>query len=147
MTVKNNNKLKICISANGDNLNSFLDPRFGRALFFLIISSEGKLIKSIKNTGKQAMRGAGVTAAQIVADEKVDVIITGNIGPNASIVLSASKIKIFIGLPETPILDIIKKYQENKLQEIVGTEFSHHNPNQEFGDRKGIGRNRNQRSN
>ena len=144
MTVKNNNKLKICISANGDNLNAFLDPRFGRAMFFLIINSDGKLIKAIKNTGQQAMRGAGVTAAQIVADEKVDVIITGNIGPNASIVLGTSKIKIFIGLPETPILDIIKKYQENKLQEIVGTEFSHHNSGQGFGGKKGIGRNRNQ---
>lgn len=143
MTVKNNKKLKICISATGDSLNASLDPRFGRAIFFLIINSEGELIKAIKNTGKQAMRGAGVTAAQIVADEKVDVIITGNIGPNASIVLSASKIKIFIGLPETPILDVIKKYQENKLQEIVGTEFSHNNSGQGLGDKKGVGNNRN----
>ena len=124
MSVREKNEIKICISATGDNLSAFLDPRFGRAMFFLIINSEGELIKAIKNTGKQAMRGAGVTAAQIVADEKVDVIITGNIGPNASMVLSASKIKIFVGIPETPILDIIKKYQENKLQQAVETKVS-----------------------
>jgi len=124
MSVRKNNEIKICISATGDNLNAFLDPRFGRAMFFLIINSEGELIKAIKNTGKQAMRGAGVTAAQIVTDEKVNVIITGNIGPRASMVLSASKIKIFVGIPETPILDIIKKYQEDKLQESVEAKVS-----------------------
>jgi len=124
MTVRENNEIKICISATGDNLDAFLDPRFGRAMFFLIINSEGRLIKAIKNTGKQAMRGAGVTAAQIVTDEKVNVIITGNIGPNASMVLSASKIKIFVGIPETPILDIIKKYQEDKLQQAIEAKVS-----------------------
>ncbi len=147
MTVKKNNELKICISATGDNLDAFLDPRFGRAMFFLIINPEGKLIKAIKNTGEQAMRGAGVTAAQIVADEKVDVLITGNIGPNASIVLNSSKIKIFLGIPETPIQDIIRKYQENKLQQIVEEKFSYPSSKPGFGHGKMGIRGGNQRIN
>jgi predicted Fe-Mo cluster-binding NifX family protein len=139
MSTKKDDELKICISATGDNLNAFLDPRFGRAMFFLIVNPEGKLIKAIKNTGKQAMRGAGVTAAQIVADEGVDVIITGNIGPNAAIVLGTSKIKIFVDIPETPILDVIKKYQENKLQEAVDIKFSQSGPGLGRGGRRGVG--------
>jgi predicted Fe-Mo cluster-binding NifX family protein len=141
MFKKRSEELKICISATGNNLDAFLDPRFGRAMFFLIVDSNGKLIKAIKNTGEQAMRGAGVTAAQIVADEKVDILITGNIGPNASIVLGTSKIKVFIGIPETPIIDVIKKYQENKLQEAVDVKFSQSGPGLGRGGRGGMDQN------
>ncbi|KPK78839.1 MAG: hypothetical protein AMJ89_00185 [candidate division Zixibacteria bacterium SM23_73] len=112
--------MKICISATGDNLNAALDPRFGRAVYFLVIDDKGKLIKSIKNTGVQAMRGAGITAAQIVAAEKVDAVITGNIGPNALMVLGSSGIKIFFGTPMMNIKDVIKEYQNGKLQEATG---------------------------
>lgn len=62
--------MKICISSAGSDLNASLDPQFGRATHFLIIDNKGKLIKAIKNTGAQAMRGAGISAAQIVANEK-----------------------------------------------------------------------------
>jgi len=112
--------MKICISATGNNLDAALDPRFGRTMYFLIVDDKGKLIKVIKNTGVQAMRGAGITAAQIVAKEKVDVVITGNIGPNASTVLGSSGIKIFLGNPAMSVRDILQEYQKGRLQEATG---------------------------
>jgi len=112
--------MKICISATGNNLDAALDPRFGRAVYFLIVDDKGKLIKAIKNTGVQAMRGAGITAAQIVAKEKVNVVITGNIGPNASMVLSSSGIKIFLGSPGMSVRDALQEYQKGKFQEATG---------------------------
>ena len=111
--------MKICISATGNNLNSTLDPRFGRAEYFLIVDDKGELVKVIKNTGIQAMRGAGITAAQIVAKEKVNVVITGNIGPNASMVLNDSGTRIFLGSPTMKVRDILREYQKGKLQEIT----------------------------
>jgi len=110
--------MKICISAVGNNLNATLDPRFGRAIYFLIVNDKGKLIKAIKNSGVQAIRGAGVAAAQLVVNEKVDAVITGNIGPNASMVLINSGVKIFFGDPSMKIKDILQKYQEGGLQEM-----------------------------
>lgn len=112
--------MKICISATGNNLDAGLDPRFGRAIYFLIVDDKGKLIKVIKNTGVQAMRGAGITAAQIIAKEKVGVVITGNVGPNASMVLGSSGIKIFLGNPAMSVRDVIQEYQKGKLQEATG---------------------------
>ncbi len=111
--------MKICVSATDNNLDASLDPRFGRAMYFLIVDDKGKLIKAIKNTGVQAMRGAGVTAAQIVAKEKVDIVITGNIGPNAFMVLGSSKIKIFFGNPAMNVRDVLQEYQRGKLQETT----------------------------
>lgn len=111
--------MKICITSVGNNLNSDLDPRFGRAAYFLIVDDKGKLIKAIENTGAQAMRGAGITAAQIVAKEKVDIVITGNIGPNASMVLGASGIKIFLSSPGMNVQDVLQEYQKGKFQEAT----------------------------
>jgi len=111
--------MKICISATGNNLDVALDPRFGRAMYFLIVDDKGKLIKAIKNTGVQAMRGAGITAAQIVAKEKVEAVITGNVGPNASMVLGSSGIKIFLGNPTMSVRDVFQDYQKGKLQEAT----------------------------
>jgi len=107
--------MKICISAVGNNLNVALDPRFGRAVYFLIVDDKGKLTKAIKNTGIQAMRGAGITAAQIIAEEKVNVVITGNIGPNASMVLNSSGIKVFLGNPTMKVKDVIQEFKQGKL--------------------------------
>jgi len=112
--------MKICITATGNNLDTALDPRFGRAMYFLIVDDKGKLIKVVKNTGVQAMRGAGITAAQIVADEKVKIVITGNVGPNASMALDSSGIKIFIGNPGMNVRDVFQEYQKGKLQEATG---------------------------
>ncbi len=109
--------MKICISSQGDNLNAPLDPRFGRAMYFLIVNKKGKLLKAIKNTGTQAMHGAGVTAAQIVADEKVDVVISRNIGPNAFMALASLGIKIFLGTPGMTVKDAFEAYQDGQLSE------------------------------
>ncbi|XOB41088.1 MAG: NifB/NifX family molybdenum-iron cluster-binding protein [Candidatus Nealsonbacteria bacterium] len=111
--------MKICISATGNNLDTPLDPRFGRAVYFLIVDDKGELIKVIKNTGVQAMRGAGVTAAEIVAKEKVKVVITGNIGPNASLALSSSGIKVFLSSPAMSVRDAVTEYQKGKLKETT----------------------------
>jgi len=128
--------MKICISAVNNNLDSTLDPRFGRAAYFLIVDDAGKLIKAVKNTGVQAMRGAGVTAAQIVVNENVDILITGNIGPNASMVLGSSGVKIFFGNPAISVRDVLKEYQEGKLQESTGTVRSRSNFGTQFGQNK-----------
>ncbi|MCK4554901.1 NifB/NifX family molybdenum-iron cluster-binding protein, partial [Candidatus Parcubacteria bacterium] len=102
----------------GPTLSSSIDPRFGRCQYFLIIDEKGKLVKSVANESDQAMRGAGVTAAQIVANEKVEVVITGNVGPNAHGVLSGSGIKIFPGAFGMTVKQALKAYKEKKLKEV-----------------------------
>jgi predicted Fe-Mo cluster-binding NifX family protein len=110
--------MKICVTAIDSKIGSKVDPRFGRCAYYFIFDEKFKLLKKIPNDAGQAMRGAGITAAQIVANEKVDVIITGNMGPNAYGVLSASNIKIFHGAFGLSVKQALKDYKDGKLQEI-----------------------------
>jgi len=112
--------MKICISSIGKNLSSAVDPRFGRCAYFLIVDSKetGKF-EVVKNTGTQAQHGAGVTAAQIVADKKVDAVISGNFGPNAYLVLSQAGIKCYVTLGSMSVKEALQSLNQGKLQELV----------------------------
>ncbi len=112
-----NRNMKICISSTGKDLDAMVDQRFGRCQFFLIIDSETlKVHNIISNEGMLSSSGAGIQAAQIVAKENVDSVITGNIGPNAFQILQAANIKVFTG-SEGTIKDAIAHYKQGKLQE------------------------------
>jgi predicted Fe-Mo cluster-binding NifX family protein len=110
--------VKIAIASSGKTLDSSVDPRFGRCPYFLIVDSETGKFETIENTSGQAFRGAGISAAQMIANKKVGVVIAGNFGPNALNVLNASGIKIFVGLGKTA-KEALVYYQEGKLEEIT----------------------------
>ena len=107
--------MKVCITSVGPDLDSQVDPRFGRCQYFLIVDEKGKLVKSMPNEGVQAMRGAGITAAQIVANEKVEIVITGNIGPNAFLVLNQVGIKIYLGVLNMTSEKALEMFNQGKL--------------------------------
>ncbi len=91
-------RMKVAISSTGNTLESQVDPRFGRCAYFIIAEVEsGKLKewKAIPNPGMAAMGGAGISAAQKVADEGVKTIITGNIGPRAAAVFQQVGIQVY----------------------------------------------------
>jgi len=108
--------MRICISSTGEKLTDTVDPRFGRCPYFLIGDSEGEEFKAIKNPGISYARGAGISAAQVVADEKVEAVITGNIGPNAFNVLSSAKIKIYAGAFGLTAKDALEKFRKGELK-------------------------------
>ncbi len=111
--------MKICITSSGEDLGSSLDARFGRCAYFLLVDSESKEVEAIENTGTRAQRGAGVTAAQIVADSGADVVITGNIGPNAFTVLhNTAGVKIYDGEVGKSCEENLRLYNNNELEEI-----------------------------
>jgi predicted Fe-Mo cluster-binding NifX family protein len=77
--------MKIAISATENRLDSEVDPRLGRAAWFLIVDTEDNhIIEAIDNsTGKEASHGAGINAAAQIADRGVSAILTGRVGPKA----------------------------------------------------------------
>lgn len=118
--------MKIGISSTGKNLNSRVDSRFGRCEYFLIIDSDTMKFECINNEGLMVSGGAGIRAAENIANKGVDIVITGNIGPNAFQTLSAAKIKVFTGA-EGIIKDVIEKYKRGELKQTnnpnVGSHF------------------------
>jgi predicted Fe-Mo cluster-binding NifX family protein len=126
--------MKIAVSATHRSLEADVDPRFGRCMCFVIVETEDNEIKGhkeISNEAIQATRGAGVQAAQIVANEGAEVVITGNIGPNAFNVLSQTGIKIVTGV-SGKVSEVVKKYLKGELKETI-------QPTVSFGPGRGRG--------
>ena len=106
--------MKVIVSAAGETLESEIDPRFGRCPYFLVVEIENKEIKNVtavKNQGCEQQQGAGITAAEQVANLKPDAIITGNLGPNAHRILSQVAIPCYSasGNVKNAINDLIEK--------------------------------------
>ena len=117
--------MKICVTAISDNLDAQVDPRFGRCQYFLIVNSGTMELKVIPNEAFQVAHGAGIQAAQTVANSGTKVVITGNVGPNAFRVLSAAGLKIVTGASGS-VRDAVEKYKKGQLQEIGSPTVSGH---------------------
>ncbi|HER45649.1 MAG TPA: dinitrogenase iron-molybdenum cofactor biosynthesis protein [Thermoplasmatales archaeon] len=117
--------MKICVSSTGKDLNASVDQRFGRCQYFLIVDMETMNVKIISNESAMSSGGAGVQAAQIVAKEEVDLVITGNIGPNAFQILQAAGIKVFTGAEGT-VEDAIESYKKGTLRETGSANVESH---------------------
>jgi predicted Fe-Mo cluster-binding NifX family protein len=129
-------KMKICVTTVADSLDAQVDQRFGRCQYFLIVDSETMESEAISNESSFAAHGAGIQAAQTVANSGVKVVITGNVGPNAFRVLSAAGIKIVSGASGS-VRNAVEKYKKGKLQEISGPTVGGH-----LGMGRGQGRGR-----
>ena len=112
--------MKIIVSSMGDKLDAMVDPRFGRCAYFIIANVEENKIKSfeaMQNQGVNAMGGAGIQAAQLVANKGAEVVISGNMGPNAFGVLSKTGIKIVTGVGGISVKESIERYLKGELKE------------------------------
>lgn len=110
--------MKIAVTSTDKNLKANVDLRFGRCPYYAIFDVEGKEVKGqefLENTAGGQMRGAGITAAQLVANSGVEVVITGNMGPNAFNVLSSTGIKVVTGVSGN-IKEAIDKYLKGELK-------------------------------
>jgi predicted Fe-Mo cluster-binding NifX family protein len=70
----------------------------------------------LPNIGADAIHGAGLQTAQLVANKGVEIVITGNIGPNAYQALSAAGIKVITGATGT-VREVVERYRLGQLQE------------------------------
>ena len=117
--------MKIAITAKTSDLDSEIDPRFGRCSYFLVIETEDMSYKSISNESQMASGGAGIQAAQTIAQTGVQVLITGNVGPNAFQTLNAAGIDIFIGVTGN-VKNAVEKYKKGELKKTQSPSVDSH---------------------
>ena len=104
--------MKIAVTAQGGELTSELDPRFGRAKWFVIIDTETGEHEGLDNsTGVNASSGAGIASGQRIVDSGVKAVVTGHCGPNAERVLASAGIRIVerTGGTVAEVLEAFKK--------------------------------------
>lgn len=88
----------VCVTSTGDSKNSELDSRFGRCSHFVLFKNGAEDIEIIENEAVRSGGGAGISSGQLMVEKNVQVVITGNVGPNAMSVLSAAGLEIFKGV-------------------------------------------------
>lgn len=106
--------MKIAVTSKGTDLDSQLDPRFGRAVYILIVDTENLEFEVLDNKDNvNAFKGAGIQAASMVSVKGAEVLLTGFCGPNAFKTLEAAKIKIVNDMSGT-VRDAVKAFNEGK---------------------------------
>jgi predicted Fe-Mo cluster-binding NifX family protein len=117
--------MKICVTATAGDLNAQVDPRFGRCQYFVFVDSDTMAFEAMANEAIAASGGAGIQAAQTVVNKGVDVLISGNIGPNAFQVLSTAGVKIATGAYGT-VKEAVEMYKNGRLSETgISTVTAH----------------------
>jgi predicted Fe-Mo cluster-binding NifX family protein len=116
--------VKIAVTAIGNTLDSQLDQRFGRANYFIIVDSDSLGFEAVNNAAVATSAGAGIVAAQAVAEHKVEALITGYVGPNALSVLQAAEIKIYQGQSGS-VRENIEQFQKGELEKVAGAVPAH----------------------
>lgn len=94
--------MKIAVTSRGPDLNSQVDPRFGRASSFVVWDTDTDEFSVHDNKQNvNAAQGAGIQAGRTVVDLGVEAVITGNVGPKVFATLQAANVKVYPGATGT----------------------------------------------
>ncbi|RKX26698.1 MAG: dinitrogenase iron-molybdenum cofactor biosynthesis protein [Candidatus Zixiibacteriota bacterium] len=108
--------MRIAVSSQGTDLTSKVDPRFGRASYFLVFDTSDESFEVVENSQNvNAAQGAGIQAAETVANKKVDIVVAGNFGPKAFRAFEAAGIKTALWADGT-VSEAIELVRNNKLK-------------------------------
>lgn len=104
---------RIAISSEGPALGDPVDPRFGRAAGFVVVDLPSGAWSYVDNGGSQALaQGAGIQAAEILARNDVQVLLTGHVGPKAAAALQAAGIRAVEGVEGISVAEALARYQQ-----------------------------------
>lgn len=106
----------VVITAQGTEPSDSVDPRFGRAPYFVLFDTETEKFESLDNSQQVgAPQGAGVQAAQNVVAAGAEVLLTGQCGPKAYQALSAAGVRIYAGTQGT-VQEAVQAWRDGSLE-------------------------------
>ncbi len=117
--------MKIAITSTGKELDSKMDPRFGRCQYFIVLDPETMEFTAHDNSGTMQRGGAGPIAVKTISDLGAEVVITGNVGPNAFDALRASGVKAYVGGSGT-VAEAVEQWKNEQLEEAEDASVASH---------------------
>ena len=117
--------MKIAVSSSGKDLDSQIDPRFGRCAYFVIVETDDMSFEAFDNENIALGGGAGIQSAQFVASKGAKMVITGNCGPNAVQTLSAAHVEVFVGQSGT-VREAIERYTRGDIKSTTTPNVADH---------------------
>lgn len=120
--------MKIAVSCQGQDLNSAVDPRFGRAAGFMICDTDSGEATYLSNGGNLNLpQGAGLQTAQSVAQSGAKAVISGHVGPKAFMALAKGRIAVHLvtdaGLT---VAQAVQLFKDGKLPEAKDANTAGH---------------------
>jgi len=107
---------KVAVSSQGQTLESQVDPRFGRAAYFLVVDPETMDFTVVDNTSARQMgHGAGIQAAETVARAGAKTVISGVVGPKAFDALRGAGLEVVQDAAGT-VAQAVAAFKEGRLQ-------------------------------
>ena len=118
--------MKVTVTSQGKELSSLVDPRFGRAKYFLVVDTEtGEFSVADNSQNLNAVQGAGIQAGKNAADLGAEAVITGHVGPKAFATLQAGGVKIYTGATGT-VADAIEQFKAGALEQAGAADVQGH---------------------
>ncbi len=130
--------MKVVITASGPDLDSPVDPRFGRAAYFIFVDTDTLEYEAVQNPYVAAVGGAGIQAAQLVANKGAQAVISGSVGPNAFQTLSAAGIPMYQA-PAGTVRQVLDAFKANQVVPISQPGPGHGGMGRGFGMGFGAG--------
>ena len=106
--------MKLAITASTPHLDAWISPRFGRSPYIVFVDTETMEAEVVRNPDAEKTRGAGTGTAQLVAEKGAEVVITGNVGPNAMKVLADAGLKVIAGITGR-VREAVEKFKAGTL--------------------------------
>jgi len=106
----------VAVSSEGPSLDDQVDPRFGRAGGFVIVDLSTMESTYMDNGASQVMnQGAGIQAAESVANSNADAVLTGYVGPKAFAALSAAGIHVGQDVENMTVRQAVDKFMAGEV--------------------------------
>ncbi len=112
--------MKIALTTVSPEIESEVDPRFGRGAYLLVVDTETLQWESYPNPGAGAAGGAGIQAAQFVSDQKVEAMLSGDFGPNAHTALENAGIPMYVYGGSRTVQEALAAFKAGSLQRVGG---------------------------
>lgn len=112
--------MRVAITSQGPTLDSPMDPRFGRAAYFIIFDLDTGKTEVLPNPSLVAPGGAGVQSAQLMSAKGASYVISGNFGPNALPALEAGGVKAIAGNWRT-VREAVEAFKKGEFKETAIT--------------------------
>ena len=133
--------MKIAVTSTGPTLDDWVEARFGRSAYFLIVDPDSMEFEPLENPNVTLGGGAGPQSAQMMANEGVSVVLTGNCGPNAFKTFGAAGIEVITGV-SGQVRQALEQFRSGNLSKAASTNAQNASGK---GMKQGMGRGRGRR--
>jgi predicted Fe-Mo cluster-binding NifX family protein len=110
--------MKVAVSAQRDDIEALVDPRFGRAAWFILADTAADEWTTQDNRASANGSGSGGLVAAQLAAQGVAAVITGNVGPSARKKLHSAGVRILQAGNGVTVRDALTALRDGSLPSL-----------------------------